>query len=92
MIELICLHMTKCTHLVVSHFSLSVLLLEKSFVILGYLWFLGSHKMLVLGVHIPQRDGNLWGLHKKGDGNHTKQRLEKGRGTQKKHAHPIVVA
>jgi hypothetical protein len=64
-IELICLHTTKCTHLVVSHFSLSVLLLEKSFVILGCLWFLGSHKMLVLGIHIPQRDGNPWGLHKK---------------------------
>jgi hypothetical protein len=74
-IELICLHTTKCTHLVVSHFSLSVLLLEKSFVILGCLWFLGSHKMLVLGIHIPQRDGNPWWLHKKGDGNHTKQRL-----------------
>lgn len=64
-IELICLHTTKCTYLVVSHFSLSVLLLEKSFVILGCLWFLGSHKMLVLGIHIPQRDGNPWGIHKK---------------------------
>ncbi len=91
-IELICLHTTKCTHLVVSHFSLSVLLLEKSFVILGCLWFLGSHKMLVLGIHIPQSDGNLGELHKTGDGSHTKQRLEKGRGTQKKHAHHIVVA
>jgi hypothetical protein len=60
--ELICLHTTKCTHLVVSYFSLSVLLLEKSFVILDRLWFLGSHKMLVLGVRMPQRDGNLWGL------------------------------
>jgi len=48
--------------------------------------------MLVLGVHIPQSDGNLGGLHKTGDGNHTKQRLEKGQGTQKKHAHHIVVA
>ncbi len=35
------------------------------FVILGCLWFLGSHKMLVSGIHMPQREGNPWGLHKR---------------------------